>query len=66
MAVQRNDSLMLAADLSYRDRKRIGDCEAWVSIQARKRCAKRSCIVAEGEVGRFAGLDFGPFESCLA
>lgn len=58
------DSLMLPADLSYRDRNlmfAVGD-----EVAAMKSCEKRvkmvgsSVAAVSGEMGSLAGLDFGP------
>ena len=54
------DSLMLAADLSYLDKKRTGSAEVAVSTAARKSWANRSNIERLPSTGRFAGLLFGP------
>lgn len=52
------DSLMLVADLSYRERKRTVLSEA---MAAMNNWEKSASMVAVGETVRFAGLVFGPF-----
>jgi len=60
IVVQIRDSRILFADLSYRDRKRIGAEDSADAIAAWKSSEKSSKILAWPSVGKLAGFKAGP------